>query len=176
MTGKLESKIKRVKLLILDVDGVLTNGEIVLDERGKEIKTFDVRDGYGLVLLQRAGYKTAILSARSAGAVTARAKDLKITKICQNASPKLKVYQRLLREMKLKDEQVCFIGDDLPDIAVLKRVGLSVSVPNGAGEVKRVVDYVTKREGGNGAVREIVELILKTSGKWQGLLKDCGVS
>ena len=174
MTSKLERKIKKVKLLILDVDGVLTNGEIVLDERGKEIKTFDVRDGYGLVLLQRAGYKTAILSARSAGAVTARAKDLKITKVCQNASPKLKVYQRLLKEMKLKDEQVCFIGDDLPDLAVLRRVGFSVSVPNGASEVRSVVDYVTKREGGDGAVREIVEMILKVNRKWQGILKGCG--
>ena len=174
MTGKLEQKIKKIKLLILDVDGVLTNGEIVLDERGREIKTFDVRDGYGLVLLQRAGYKTAILSARSAGAVTARAKDLKITKICQNASPKLRVYRRLLREMKLKDEQACFIGDDLPDIEVLKSVGFSVSVPNGSSEVKRIVDYVTQRAGGNGAVREIVELILKVNRKWSGILKDCG--
>lgn len=174
MTGKLESKIKKIRLLILDVDGVLTNGEIVLDEHGKEIKTFDVQDGYGLVLLQRAGYKTAILSARSAGAVTARARDLKITKICQNASPKIKVYQNLLREMRLKDEQVCFIGDDLPDIAVLKRVGFSVSVPNGASEVRRIVDYVTKREGGSGAVREIVEMILKVNLKWEGILKDCG--
>jgi 3-deoxy-D-manno-octulosonate 8-phosphate phosphatase (KDO 8-P phosphatase) len=171
MTGTLRNKIKKIKWLVLDVDGVLTNGAIMLDEHGKEIKAFDVHDGYGIVLLQEAGYKTALLSARSAKAVTARAKDLRITKVYQNASPKIKAYHRLLSEMKLKDEQVCFIGDDLPDIAVLKRVGLSVSVPNAADEVKRIADYVTKREGGRGAVREVVEMILKTNRKWAGLVK-----
>lgn len=174
MTPKLKAKIKKIRLLILDVDGVLTNGEIILDERGKEMKIFNVQDGYGIVLFQRAGYKTAILSARAAGAVTARAKDLKVNKICQNAYPKINVYKKLLRDLKLKDEHVCFVGDDLPDIEVLKRVGFSVAVANAAVEVKKKVDYITKREGGKGAVREVIELILKAQRKWSGILRTCG--
>jgi len=175
MTTQLIKKIKKIKLLILDVDGVLTNGEIIIDERGKEIKVFDVQDGFGIVFFQHAGYKTAILSARAAGAVMVRAKDLKITEICQNAYPKITVYKKLLRKLKLRDEHVCFMADDLPDIEVLKKVGFAVSVPNAVREVKKVTDYVTKREGGNGAVREVIELILKAQGKWSSILKAYGV-
>ncbi len=174
MNARLKGKIKKIKLLIMDVDGILTNGEIILDEKGKEIKVFDVQDGFGVVLFQRAGLKTAILSARSTGAVTARAKDLKINKICQDAFPKINVYEQLLRHFKLKDSQVCFMGDDLPDIEVLKRVGFSVTVPNAAREVKKVADHTTKLEGGCGAVRETIELILKTQKKWPGVLKSYG--
>ena len=171
MKTHLKEKIKKIKLLILDVDGILTNGNIILDERGKEIKIFDVQDGFGIVLFQRAGLKTAILSARSAGAVTARAKDLKINKICQDAIPKIKEYKRLLRHFKLMDEQACFMGDDLPDLEVLKKVGFSVAVPNAVNEVKRAADYITQCQGGCGAVREVVELILKAQKKWPGILK-----
>jgi len=175
MRTSLKEKIKKIKLLILDVDGVMTNGDIILDDQGKETKIFNVQDGYGIVLFQRAGYKTAILSARTTGAVEARAKDLKISKVCQDAYPKIKAYKKLLGDLKLKDEQVCFIGDDLPDIEVLRLVGVSITVPNAVNEVKQIVDHVTKREGGVGAVREVIELILKTQGKWSGILKACGV-
>jgi len=175
MRTSLEEKIKKIKLLILDVDGVMTNGEIVLDEQGRELKIFNVQDGFGIVLFRQAGYKTAILSARSTGSVTARAKDLKMNRIYQNARPKIKVYNKLIRELKIKDDQVCFIGDDLPDIEVLKRVGFSVTVPNAAGEVKKIVDYVAKSEGGQGAVREVIELILKVHNKWSGILNTYGV-
>ncbi len=171
MNANLNKKIKKVKLLILDVDGILTNGEIILDEKGKETKIFDVQDGFGIVLFHQAGFKTAILSARSTGAVTARAKDLKINKICQDATPKIREYKKLLRYFKLKDAQVCFMADDLTDIEALKKVGFSVAVPNAVSEVKRVADYVTKREGGCGAVRETIELILKVQKKWSGILK-----
>lgn len=171
----LREKIKKIKLLILDVDGILTNGQIILDEKGKETKIFDVHDGFGIVLFQRAGYKTAILSARSAEAVTQRARDLKIDKICQDASPKIDVYNKLLREFNLADAQVCFMGDDLPDIEVLKKVGFSVTVPNAVSEVKKCADYITKQKGGQGAVREVVDLILKTQRKWPGILKAYGV-
>lgn len=171
MNANLNKKIKKIKLLILDVDGILTNGEIILDEKGREIKVFDVQDGFGIILFQRVGFKTAILSARLADAVTARAKDLKINKICQDAIPKIKEYKKLLRHFRLKDAQVCFMADDLTDIEVLKRVGFSVAVPNAVSEVKRVADYVTKREGGRGAVRETIELILKVQKKWSGILK-----
>lgn len=174
MKASLKEKIKKVKLLILDVDGVLTQGDIVLDEKGKEIKTFNVQDGFGIVLFQSAGYKTAILSARATGAVKARAKDLKINKVCQDSYPKIKAYKQLLCEFKLKDAQVCFIGDDLPDIEVLQKVGFSVTVPNAVSEVKKKVDYITKRKGGHGAVRETIELILKTQRKWSGILRAHG--
>ena len=171
MNAKLIAKIKKVKLLILDVDGVLTKGDIILDEKGKETKVFNVQDGFGIVLFQRAGLKTAILSARSTGAVTARAKDLKMNAVCQNAYPKTAAYQKLLKKFKLKNEQVCFIGDDLPDIEVLMKVGFSVAVSNAVSETKKKADYITKRKGGCGAVREVIELILKTQKKWPAILK-----
>jgi len=174
MRTSLKEKIKKIKLLILDVDGVMTKGDIILDDQGRETKIFNVQDGYGIVLFQCAGHKTAILSARATKAVEARAKDLKISKVCQDAYPKIKAYKKLISELKLKDEQVCFIGDDLPDIEVLRMVGVSVTVPNAVNEVKQIVDHVTKREGGQGAIREVVELILKTQGKWSSILKACG--
>ncbi|MBN1869440.1 MAG: HAD-IIIA family hydrolase [Candidatus Omnitrophica bacterium] len=175
MNARIREKIKNIKLLIMDVDGVLTNGDIVLDENGKETKVFNVQDGFGIVLLQRAGLKTAILSARSAGAVTARAKDLKIDVIYQDAYPKSAAYQSLLSDFNLKDDQVCFIGDDLPDIEILKKAGFSVAVENAAEEVKEKADYITKCKGGCGAVREVIELILKTQKKWAALLKKYDV-
>lgn len=173
MRLSLKDKIKKIRLLILDVDGVMTRGDIIIDDEGKETKIFNVQDGYGIVLFKRAGHKTAILSARATEAVKARAQDLQIDRVCQNAYPKIKAYKKLLGDLKLKDEQVCFIGDDLPDIEVLQRVGFSVTVPNAVNEVKQIVDHITKREGGQGAVREIIELILSVQGKWESALKAC---
>jgi len=171
LTEILKQKIKRIKLLVLDVDGVLTNGKINMDAKGQEIKVFDVQDGFGIVFFKRAGFKTAIISARSAEAVTARAKDLKFDKVYQNAYPKTSAYQKLLKSLKLKDEETCFMGDDLPDLCLLNKVGFAVAPANAVSEVKKCVDYVTKCEGGDGAVREVVELILKTQGKWKAIIK-----
>ena len=168
--NSLKKKLKKIKALVLDVDGILTDGKIIYDGDGKEIKIFDVQDGYGIVLFHRAGYKTAIISARCAVAVTVRAQDLGIDRIYQDAKPKLKAYEELLRDLSLKDEEMCFMGDDLPDLQVLQRVGLAVSVPNGSPDVKRKAHHITKRSGGQGAVREMVELILKSQGKWQEIL------
>ena len=167
----MKDKIQKIKVLALDVDGVLTDGRIIIDNAGGEIKNFDVQDGFGLVLFQRAGFKTAIISARSAKAVTARAKDLKINKVYQDAYPKIKAYEKMLKELKVKDEEVCYIGDDLPDLPVLKRVGFAVSVPNGAYEVQQEAHYITKNRGGYGAVREVIEMILKIQGKWSKILE-----
>ena len=164
------NKIKKVKLLVMDVDGVLTDGKIIYDGDGKEIKVFNVQDGYGLVLFQKMGLKTAILSARSAPAVTTRMKDLKITKIYQDAYPKMGTYKKILKELKVKEDEVCFVGDDLPDLPVLKRVGFAVAVKNAAPELKRHADYVTRKKGGQGAVREVVELILKKKGLWRKII------
>ena len=168
--ARLKDKIKKIKLLALDVDGILTDGRIVLDHEGNEVKQFNVKDGFGLVLLRRAGLKTAIISARSAPAVTARAKDLEFDKIFQDANPKIHAYRELLKEFQLTDEQVCFMGDDLPDLEVLKSVGLAASVPNAVDEAKKESDYITRSSGGAGAVREVVELILKTQKLWKTVI------
>ncbi|MBU0467495.1 MAG: HAD-IIIA family hydrolase [Candidatus Omnitrophica bacterium] len=170
MTDKLKEKIKKIKVLAMDVDGVLTNGKIVLDNKGNELKYFDVQDGYGIAVIRRAGIKTAIISARSAGAVTSRAADLNIDKVFQDAYPKTVAYSKLLKELKVSSDEVCFVGDDLPDIVLLEKVGFAVAVKNAASEVKRSADYVTKKQGGDGAIREVVELILKTQGKWKNIL------
>ena len=150
----------------MDVDGVLTDGKIVINHRGEEIKVYDVQDGFGIVFFRKAGFKTAIISARSAKAVTARAQDLKIHKIYQDAYPKIDAYQKMLAAFKVSDEEICYIGDDLPDVPVLERVGFAVAVPNAVPEVKHVADYITQKHGGAGAVREVIELILKMQDKW----------
>jgi len=172
LTTVLKNKIKKIKLLALDVDGVLTDGKIIFDSAGKETKIFDVQDGFALVILKRAGYKTAIITARDSKVVHLRARDLNIDKTYVDAFPKLLAYEDLLRHFRLKDEHVCFVGDDLPDIQVLKRAGFAVAVNNACREVKAVADYVTKKQGGAGAVREIVELILETRGQWREVISQ----
>lgn len=175
MKKEIEKKIKNIKILVLDVDGILTNGKININHQGHEFKVFDVKDGYSIVLFHKAGFKTAIISARSAPAVVARANDLGIKKIYQDASPKTRAYTQLLKQMKVKDTEVCFMGDDLPDVCVLKKVGLAITVPSAPIEVKRNADYITKKHGGDGAVREVVEMILKGQRKWNSLLRDMDI-
>ncbi len=165
------SKIKKIKVLALDVDGVLTNGKINIDSNGKEIKVFDVQDGFGVAIFQKVGYRTAIITARSSEAVAARAKDLKITKVFQNAYPKEESFNDLLKTFQIEPEEVCFVGDDFPDMGVLSRVGFAVAVKNASSEVKKIADYITKNSGGDGAVREVIEIILKAQGKWKEVLK-----
>ena len=168
----IRERIKKIKLLALDVDGVLTNGKIILDSAGKETKVFDVQDGFAIVIFKRAGFKTAILTARASKVVTLRARDLNIDRAYQNAYPKINAYKKMLNDFRLKDENICFIGDDLPDGQVLKRVGFAVAVSNAVPEIKKSVHYITKKRGGRGAVREVIELILKTQGKWDKILSS----
>lgn len=172
MKNSLKKKIAKIRLVIFDVDGVLTDGRIIVDDNGQEIKNFHVQDGFGIVLLRKAGFKTAIISARATKAVVARANDLKIDRVFEAAFPKTTAYEGLLKEFQLKDEEVCFVGDDLPDLCVLKRVGLAITVPNAVDEVKKVAHYTTKKSGGHGAAREVVELILKTQGKWKAIVQS----
>ena len=171
MIKDLHQRARRVRLLAMDVDGVLTNGKINLDEQGREIKVFDVQDGFGIVLFRRAGYQTAIISARSAGAVTARAADLKIDHVYQDAYPKTQAYEDLLATVGLPDEQICFIGDDLPDMCLFRRVGLAVAVSNASPEAKACAHYVTRNRGGEGSVREVVEMILKAQDRWAAIVE-----
>lgn len=162
----IEEKAKKIKALILDVDGVMTDGRIIYDNFGDEFKMFDVQDGYGLVLWHRAGLKSAIVTAKKTKIVARRAKECHITKLFQNARDKGITYDKILKDLKVTDEEVCFIGDELLDIPIMKRAGLAVAVPYSREEVKLLAHYVTKSHGGRGAVREVIELILKSQGKF----------
>jgi 3-deoxy-D-manno-octulosonate 8-phosphate phosphatase (KDO 8-P phosphatase) len=149
-----------VQLLILDVDGVLTGGGIILGSRGMELKVFNTRDGQGIVLAHQAGLNVAIITARVSEAVEARAGDLGISDYLQGRKDKLQAYEHLLKKYHLVDEQVAYVGDDVLDVPVMKRVGLRVAVANASAELKGLADYVTLAEGGQGAVREVIDLLL----------------
>ncbi len=163
-------RAKKIKLLLLDVDGVLTDGKIIIGNYGDEIKNFDVKDGLGVVLLRKAGLRSAIITARSSRIVKIRARHLGIGKIYENHY-KIKSLNDIKRRFRVKEEEICFVGDDLIDIPILKRVGLAVTVPNAIKETKEVAHYITQNPGGKGAVREICEIILKAQGKWEKIVK-----
>jgi len=163
-------KAQKIKFLLLDVDGVLTDGKIIIDESGKEIKHFNVLDGMGIKLLQKIGVEVGIVSSRTSLVVEHRAKELGIKILIQGELEKLKAYENLLKEKNLKDEEVAYIGDDWVDLPILRKVGLAIGVPNAWYPVNKYVDYVTKHPGGEGAVREVCDLILKAKGKWEELL------
>jgi 3-deoxy-D-manno-octulosonate 8-phosphate phosphatase (KDO 8-P phosphatase) len=139
------------------------------NDRGEEIKAFNVRDGHGLKLLMRAGIEIALITGRKSKVVLHRARDLGIKKVYQRVTNKIEIYEKILKGKKLKDIHVGFVGDDLVDIPVLKRVGFSAAVGDAIPEVKKVVDYVASKRGGEGAVREICELLLKVQNKWEGI-------
>jgi len=160
-------KSKKIKLVIFDVDGVLTDGRIICDNYGNEIKNFDVNDGFGITLLKRAGIKCVILTAAGTPLVTRRAKTLKIDKVYQKCHYKIEAYKKVKKKFKVNDEEICFIGDDLIDIPLLKRVGLAICPRNAMPEVKDFSHYVSGKDGGRGAVREICDLILRAQGAWK---------
>jgi len=167
----IEERAKKIKLLILDVDGVLTDGRIIYDNFGGEIKFFNVYDGVGMTLLFRAGIKSAIITAKKTNIVKRRAKDMLVAKV-YSGYKKLKIYENVIKKFKVKDEEVCFVGDDLIDLPVLKRVGLSIAPPEAMEEVKNSCHYVTKKSGGKGAVRELIEVILKSKGLWDNVTNE----
>ena len=166
----LRRKAANIKLLLLDVDGVLTDGRIIIDDRGVESKHFHVRDGHGIVLLKRSGIDVGFVTGRSSPVVGHRAKELQVTLLFQGVQDKLRVYERIKKKRGLTDGQIAYVGDDIIDIPVLRRVGLAVMVGDGSAELKPVADYVTVARGGMGAVREVAELILKAHNKWSHLL------
>ncbi len=167
----LEDRAKKIKMFIMDVDGVLTDGRIILGSRGEEFKFFHVQDGTGITLVHRAGLKTAIISARKSEVTERRARELGINAVYQVKDGKEGAYEKILKDYGLNDDEVAYIGDDLHDLPILRRVGLAVSVSNGRDEVKEVVHYTTEMAGGQGAVREIIEFILKSQGKWKEVTK-----
>ncbi|MBN2270219.1 MAG: HAD hydrolase family protein [Sedimentisphaerales bacterium] len=163
--------LDKIELLVLDVDGVLTDGSIIVNADGSEAKSFNVRDGHGIRLWQRAGFKTAIISGRSSPPTKIRAEQLEIEHVLEGCHYKLPALEKLLDELGLAPENVAYIGDDLPDLPVMRCVGFGAAVANADNELKEYADYVTARPGGAGAVREVIEYILKTKGKWQDLMK-----
>lgn len=167
----LKSKAKKIKWFVFDVDGVLTDGKIIYDSQGREIKHFCVKDGIGIHMLHLSGLKTAIITGRNSDIVNKRALELNITEVFQNSSNKLEHYNFLKEKYSLKDEEILYIGDDIVDIPVLKRVGFPVSVPSAPQEVKNFAIYITKKEGGNGAVREVIDLVLKLQNKYDQIIK-----
>jgi len=163
---KIINLAKEIKVLLIDADGVLTNGKIIYDTYGDEIKIFDVKDGMGIALLKRMGIKTFVITANKSAAVKKRAKELRIEKVYERAKDKKEVFYKILKKNKIKPEQTCYIADDLVDIPVLRRAGLPIAVADAVEEVKKEASYISKNKGGDGAVREICELILKSQGKW----------
>lgn len=158
---KIMKKAKKIKMIIMDVDGVLTDGRIILGSKGEELKNFYVQDGQGIDLALRRELIIALVSGRKSKVVERRAEELKIKEVYQDITEKIKVYRRLLKKYGLKDEEVAYIGDDLGDIPPLRKAGLAISPANGVVEVKGIVHYVTRASGGRGAVREAIDIILK---------------
>lgn len=170
ISAPLRRKARRIKLLLLDVDGVLTDGGIMIDARGVESKRFDVRDGQGITLLKRAGIEVGFVSGRSSGAVRRRAVELGVPWVFQGVRNKAEVYERIKKKTGLKDQHIAYAGDDIGDLVILRAVGLALTVPDGWPGIRSKVDFVTKARGGRGAVREISELILRAQGLWNDLI------
>ncbi len=168
---KLDQRMQPIQLILSDVDGVLTDGSITFDNQGIETKTFHVRDGLGIKLWQRSGHKFGIITARSSHIVKVRMTELGVDIVRQGSDNKLPVGIQLIDELGLKPEQVCYVGDDLSDLGLLSHVGLAVTVGDGATELKTVAHITTKSAGGKGAIRELIETILRTQKRWDELLQ-----
>jgi 3-deoxy-D-manno-octulosonate 8-phosphate phosphatase (KDO 8-P phosphatase) len=166
----------RIRLLALDVDGVLTDGRLYFDRQGNELKAFNTRDGLGLKAVRRCGIELALITGRSSEMVTRRAAALGIEHVYQGQDRKLDAYLDLLRRTGRDDAEVCYIGDDWIDLPVLQRVGLAVTVPAADSVVRERAHWVTSRAGGEGAARELCDLLLQAQGHFDGLLRELGVT
>lgn len=162
---QLPTRTKKIKLLLLDVDGVLTDGRIILDTKGNELKAFHVRDGHGIKLAQRAGIIIGIITGRTSEVVNIRAKELGIQEVHQGAHEKITVYESICAKYGLRDEEVAYMGDDIVDLDIFQRVGIAVAVADADPAVRPHADIVTKHGGGAGAVREFISLLLKNQNK-----------
>ena len=164
------ARAKKIRVLLMDVDGVLTDGHVWLlsrrDGTASELKGFSAYDGAGLKLARAAGLRTGIITGRESSAVAQRSRECEIEFVFQGRATKLGAYEEILRATGASESEVAYVGDDLPDIPLLQRAGLAIAVANAAPEVKRAAHYITARSGGDGAVREVIELIVKAQGKW----------
>lgn len=168
---EIERRASRIRLLLMDCDGVLTDGRITLIGDGDEEKSFHTRDGHGLVLLHRAGLRSGIISGRTSTLVERRARELGMAYVKQGTWDKIKEFEEVLREAGVGDDEVAFIGDDVTDIPLMQRSELAVAVADAVDETRRAAHYVTGLPGGFGAVREVCELILKAQGQWEDLME-----
>jgi 3-deoxy-D-manno-octulosonate 8-phosphate phosphatase (KDO 8-P phosphatase) len=170
-SDEVESRAARVRLLLLDCDGVLTDGRITPVEVGEELKSFHTRDGHGLVMLHRAGLRSGIISGRKSRLVELRAADLGVPFVRQGALNKVEAFESLLSEAGVEPSQAAYVGDDVVDIPLMRRCVLAVAVADATQDTRAAAHYVTRLPGGFGAVREVCELILKTQGRWDELMK-----
>jgi 3-deoxy-D-manno-octulosonate 8-phosphate phosphatase (KDO 8-P phosphatase) len=165
------NNVRSLKLLILDVDGVLTDGNVIMDDAGREMKHFNVRDGHGLKMLMRSGVEVVFLTGRQSAVVEHRARDLGVLEVHQGAKNKLEWYPEIVEKRGLTGSQVGYVGDDIVDVPFMKRVGFAVAVADAADNVRHMAHYVTIKKGGRGAVREICDMILKIQGQWDEVVK-----
>ncbi len=171
MSSGAKIDLSKIKMLVMDVDGVLTDGGVIINSDGSESKKFNLHDGHGIKMWHRAGFASAFLSGRVSEATVVRAEQLKINHVMQGCTKKLPVFESLLCETGLKADQVAYVGDDVLDLPLVRRAGFGVAVANAVDELKESADYITTLRGGSGAVREVIEYILKNTGKWGGLME-----
>lgn len=173
--AKLAKRAKKIQVVLMDVDGTLTDGSVTLssqtDGAALEIKTFDAHDGQGLTLAVTAGLRTGVVTGRSSPALRRRCKELDIEFVYEKQGHKIAAYEDILRKTGVQESEVAFLGDDLPDLTIMHRVGFAVAVGNATPEVKRAAHYTTKAMGGKGAARELVEVILKSKGIWEEMIE-----
>jgi 3-deoxy-D-manno-octulosonate 8-phosphate phosphatase (KDO 8-P phosphatase) len=169
-----KKRAKAITVFLMDVDGTITDGSVTLlslpDGSAQEIKTFDAHDGQGLSLAHTAGIRTGVITGRGSAALQRRAKELKIEFVYEHQPHKIAAFEEILKKTGATESMVAYLGDDLPDITIMKRVGLAVAVGDAAPEVKRIAHHVTRAMGGKGAAREVVELILKSKGIWEEMI------
>ena len=168
----INAKASKIKLLLFDVDGVLTDGKILLHADGSESKQFDIKDGTGIIWAQRAGLTVGLLSARTSAATGQRAAQLGITLVHQGVASKLESYEQIVDSLLLEDEQVAYMGDDVLDLPVLGRVGLATAPADAVEDVRSRVDWVSTAGGGQGAARDLIEVILRAQGRWDAILAE----
>lgn len=166
----MEERLSKIRLLLLDVDGVLTDGGITLNDAGEQTKTFHVRDGHGMKLLQRSGVRIGIITGRSSQVVEHRMRELGVDLVFQGVRDKLEPFERICSDLQLENDQVAYLGDDVVDLPILRRVGFAATVADACEEIKPYVHYVTRCAGGRGAVREICDLIIRAQGKWDEVM------
>ncbi len=165
-------RARKIKLLILDVDGVLTDGSIILDNEGNEYKSFHVRDGHGIKMLLRAGIHVALVTGRHSKVVARRAHELGITEVFQKCFDKSAAYRTLLEKYGLSDHEIAYVGDDIVDAPIMTKAGLPIGVSDSAEEIRSYAVMVTKNRGGRGAVREVTDIILRAKGVWQEMFDE----
>lgn len=168
---KLDQRMQPIRVILSDVDGVLTDGKITYDNQGIETKNFHVRDGLGIKLWQRSGHQFGIITARSSHIVKLRMQELGVEVVRQGSSDKIAVGMKLIDELGVSLEEVCYVGDDLSDLGLLSKVGLAATISDGVAELKSIAHVTTKAAGGCGAIRELIETILKSQKRWNELIE-----